>query len=156
MVGRVLVHLVGVRFLAPLLVAHGAPLNARQGVPTMSKKATAGERAAAAAELSKVLAECQRENGRPTLYFIVRSVAASGMSRVFSVYVIDQFGPRGLDYLISTACEYTRTAEGFRIGGCGMDMRFAVADSVARLVGTGYGAGCNGIANGNDIAYRSL
>ena len=114
------------------------------------------ERDAAIATLTRVIREdaAVDERGRPMIYFVTRSVADSGMSRVFAAYYIKVDGTRNgvadllcLNYLLPVAAGYSTTRDGFRISGGGMDMRFAVADDIARLVG---------LDSGNDIAIASL
>lgn len=91
---------------------------------------------------------------RPILYFIVRRVSASGMSRVMSTYYVTR--DRGsivcIDHLIAAAglAGARRTDEGYRVPGCGMDMRFHVADCLAHACGIPY------VADGNDIDVRGL
>lgn len=65
---------------------------------------------------------------RPTIYCILRHVSASGMSRRISFFMIKNNKPFHLDYLISQVTNYKRDRDhsGLRVGGCGMDMGFAV------------------------------
>lgn len=58
-----------------------------------------------------------------TVSCILRSVSRSGMSREIS-FVDKEM--RNLDYPISKACGYRFGKQGLKVGGCGMDMGFAV------------------------------
>lgn len=86
---------------------------------------------------------------RPRLYFIIRGVARSGMSRTMSVYVNDGANMLSLTYNIAKACGFPLTADrdAFRVSGCGMDMRFHVADVLAHRLG---------MSDGNAFDIRSL
>ena len=89
--------------------------------------------------------------GRPILYFVHRRTAASGMSRVFSTFVVraDTGDVHGLDYAIAAAdIGCVAVNDGYRVSGCGMDMRFHVADTIART----FGRSVAGIMDGNSIA----
>jgi hypothetical protein len=63
-----------------------------------------------------------------TVYTVLRHVSRSGMSRVISLYVIVDGEPRWLDGYASRVMGTTldRDREGLKIGGCGMDMGFAL------------------------------
>lgn len=63
-----------------------------------------------------------------TVYTIVRHVARSGMSRRIDVYKLQDGAPHYLTGLVAKACGFSFPAkgEGLNIGGCGMDMGFAV------------------------------
>ena len=67
-----------------------------------------------------------------TVHTTVRHVARSGMSRSISCYVIRDNNPRWLDRLICKATGYTfdEKREAVKIGGCGMDMGFAIVYDV--------------------------
>ncbi len=63
------------------------------------------------------------------VYQIVRKVAPSGMSRVISTYVIHQGDLVCLDYRVHVLTGLPLAKDqGVRIGGCGMDMGFALLD----------------------------
>jgi hypothetical protein len=76
-----------------------------------------------------------------TLYTILRSVSRSGMSRTISVVYITKDGEtRQLDYSthILTGLPLAK-GDGVKIGGCGMDMGFAIVYDLSRvLYGDGY------------------
>lgn len=112
----------------------------------------ANEAMVARCELRLAVEKAVRPYGKPELHFITRKVAASGMSRVFSVVAVDATTGRllRLDGLISAGMGYTLTDDGFRVNGTGMDMRFAVCDDIARRCIIA------GVDTGNDIDYRSL
>ena len=83
------------------------------------------------------------------VFFIVHSVASSGMSRVMSAYVIANDDLVCLDGLFIEAGSGSRVKDrGFRVSGCGMDMRFHALDSLAFKLGLG--------RDGNSWGIRSL
>lgn len=116
----------------------------------------------ALAKLDDMLGRCERYNGKPIVYFIIRSVAASGMSRVFSTYLgmRSEYGATselvGIDRELCSAFGYTWTRDGYRIHGCGMDMRFAVCDDLAAIHNVPSVDTRVRRASGNDFDYRSL
>ena len=76
-----------------------------------------------------------------TVYTKVNHVSASGMSRWISLYVFPNGEPRMLDYAVSVITDHklSRKHEGVEIGGCGMDMGFALVHSLSGyLYGEGY------------------
>ncbi len=76
-----------------------------------------------------------------TVYTILRHVARSGMSRDISVKVSDGNGGfLHLDYPVAKAIDAPLSKnEGVRIGGCGMDMGFAIVYDLSHaLYGNGY------------------
>ena len=77
---------------------------------------------------------------RPTLYTILRHVSNSGMSRDISVIAIRDNEIYHLDYLVSKLTGYKLSKnEGVKIGGCGMDMGFALVYSFSsRVFPTGF------------------
>lgn len=110
-----------------------------------------------------------------TVHTLLKSVSRSGMSRVIQVvkiqcrYDVDECGENTeavpeilyLGYNVAEACNfrYDREREGVKIGGCGMDMGFAIVYDLGRvLYGSGFGCigeGCpsNDHSNG-DRDYR--
>jgi hypothetical protein len=70
----------------------------------------------------------------PRVFFLVRSVAKSGMSRRLSVFVVSDGDLARLDWAFSIVGGYglAEGKDGFRIDGCGMDMGFAALEHVAR------------------------
>ena len=60
----------------------------------------------------------------------VTKVSPSGMSRTIKFFVIENDSLYNITYLIAGAADYPMTDDGLRVNGCGMDMRFAVLDSV--------------------------
>jgi hypothetical protein len=68
-----------------------------------------------------------------TVHTTVKHVARSGMSRSISCYVIRDDSPRWIDSLICKAVGYTfdEKREAVKIGGCGMDMGFAIVYDLA-------------------------
>lgn len=86
------------------------------------------ERAEAIAQL--------RETLKPgtTVYTILRHVSRSGMSRDIDVYVMEDGEPRRITWSVAKAADltYSRKAEAIKIGGCGMDMGFAIVYDLSR------------------------
>ena len=83
------------------------------------------------------------------VFFIVHSVASSGMSRVMSAYVIANDDLVCLDGLFIEAGVCRRAKDrGFRVSGCGMDMRFHALNSLASTLDLG--------RDGNSWSIRSL
>lgn len=100
----------------------------------MTTKAQPADRAEAIEKLRSILLPGE------TLHTILRSVSQSGMSRVISVVKVTDDGDiRVLDGLIESAGLYKRTPsssrhDGLKVGGCGMDMGFAVVYDVSQAV----------------------
>ena len=83
------------------------------------------------------------------VFFVIHSVASSGMSRVMSAYVIFDDDLVCLDGLFIEAGGRTRAKDkGFRVSGCGMDMRFHALNSLAATLNLG--------RDGNSWYIRSL
>ena len=68
-----------------------------------------------------------------TVYTILNHVSRSGMSRSISAYIMQDNKPRKIDYQVSKAIKYPvdRSNGGVKITGCGMDMGFALIDSLS-------------------------
>jgi hypothetical protein len=88
-----------------------------------------------------------RETLKPgdTLHTVLRHVSRSGMSRVIDVYHFHtladgRVAKDWLSYWISKACDFQFSKggcgkpEGIKIGGCGMDMGFAIVYDVGRVL----------------------
>jgi hypothetical protein len=77
-----------------------------------------------------------RETLKPgtTVYTVLRRVSRSGMSRDIDVYVIENGEPRRITWTVAKAADltYNRKAEAIKIGGCGMDMGFAIVYNLSR------------------------
>lgn len=69
-----------------------------------------------------------QEGKKRIIYQIVRRVSKSGMSRVISTFAVDDGQLVCLDWAIGTLVGGLDKREGVRIGGCGMDMGFALLD----------------------------
>ena len=83
------------------------------------------------------------------VFFVIHSVASSGMSRVMSAYVIANDDVVCLNGLFIEAGIGSRAKDrGFRVSGCGMDMRFHALNSLAFELGLG--------RDGNSWGIRSL
>lgn len=93
-------------------------------------KVQQSERAEAIAQL--------RETLKPgtTVYTILRHVSRSGMSRDIDVYVMEDGEPRRITWTVAKAADltYSRKAEAIKIGGCGMDMGFAIVYDLSRAL----------------------
>jgi len=71
-----------------------------------------------------------------TVYCILRSVSASGMSRRISLSTVEAGKLRTLDHLAADAMGYRVSDKGgLVVGGCGMDMGFHIVDSLASTIG---------------------
>lgn len=83
-------------------------------------------------------AEYMRELLKPgdTLYTVLRSRAASGMSRCIDVYVIRENEPLRITFQIAMAVDYVydRNKEALRVSGCGMDAGFEVVYNLGRVL----------------------
>lgn len=95
----------------------------------MAKKLNATERAEFLAELATL---CPKGT---TVYTVLRSVSASGMSRKIDLYVIRDNEPRRITWHVArlgiAGMTYDDKAESARISGCGMDMGFHAVYSLA-------------------------
>ena len=71
-----------------------------------------------------------------TLHTILRHCSRSGMSRAISMVLINGGDSFHLDRLASRALGYTRNKKhnGLTIGGCGMDMGFAMVYDLSRAL----------------------
>ncbi len=81
-----------------------------------------------------------------TVYTILRHVSRSGMTRYIDVYVFRDNEPRYISYWASKVLDWkmSRTQEGIKIGGCGMDMGFHLVYSLShRLFPKGFGEPCH-------------
>ena len=91
-----------------------------------------------------------------TVFTKLQHCSRSGMSRVIMPIVFRDNEPRYLGWLVAKACgdTYDRKNEGVKIGGCGMDMGFALVYNLARtLFPQGFkveGRGRNGDTSGWD------
>ena len=84
----------------------------------------------AAQELGNILKDIPTD----TIYTVIRHVSASGMQREISVKMIDAGRIIHLDYLVSTATGRKLGKHGgIVMKGCGMDMGFALVDSINHL-----------------------
>lgn len=89
------------------------------------------------------------QTGKIKVYVAITSVARSGMSRTMELYVIDHESRNllTLTWNVGKALGYRVSDKGLHVTGCGMDMRFAVLDHLARHVG---------LDSGNDFDIRSI
>lgn len=71
---------------------------------------------------------------RPKIYTVLRHVSNSGMFRIIDVFAIRNNQLLYLTSLVEKLTHYKRdkTRYGLRVGGCGMDMGFAVVYDFSR------------------------
>lgn len=71
-----------------------------------------------------------------TIYTNLRHVSRSGMSRVIMPFVIRDNEPRYIGWTVAKALDYPydRNHEGVKIGGCGMDMGFALIHTLSNVL----------------------
>lgn len=68
-----------------------------------------------------------------TVHTVLRNVSRSGMSRQIDLYKIDGAEMSYLTGYAAKALDYRRTEQGaLKVGGCGMDMGFAVVYNLSR------------------------
>lgn len=72
-----------------------------------------------------------------TVYVINRHTSKSGVMRVLSPVVMTEDGPRHLSYNVARVLglAYDRERSGVKIGGCGMDMGFAMVHDLEHALG---------------------
>jgi len=89
--------------------------------------------------LAEALSKCtERRNGKPIIRTVLRSVSRSGMSRVISVYVVQEGTIKNLSWDIANAMGQKPVESmgwAVKVGGCGMDMGYHLADLVASYAG---------------------
>lgn len=96
----------------------------------MTKKRMA-EKMEAIAELRAML------KPKDTIYCILRKVSRSGMKRVIDFNLCVNNEMRSIGYLMSAADVYgtwNNKESGMNVGGCGMDMGFAVVYNLGRML----------------------
>ena len=71
-----------------------------------------------------------------TIYTILNHVSSSGMSRVIDCYVIKKNKPIRISHDVAKATGYKlhKTKDGITVGGCGMDMGFALVYDLASVL----------------------
>ncbi len=84
------------------------------------------------AELIQTLLKNKKEGRKPVIYTILNHCSKSGMTRSISTKIILDNEPLNLDYYISkiTGMKFDDKNGGIKIGGCGMDMGFAMVDDM--------------------------
>lgn len=90
--------------------------------------------------LAETVQACtERRDGKPIIRTVLRHVSASGMSRIISAYVVTGSGLQNLSfdaaYAMGEKPDDSRGQWACKIGGCGMDMGFHLAESIARMAG---------------------
>jgi hypothetical protein len=91
-----------------------------------------------------------------TIYTSVKHVARSGMYRTIAVYLIQDNQPRWISYLVAKAIgvRFDEKREACGMGGCGMDMGFALVYDLSRtLFRDGFhciGEGCRANDHNNE------
>ena len=75
-----------------------------------------------------------------TVHTILRHVSRSGMQRSISCVIQGDEGPYEIDYLVRRASvlKFDRANGGLKIGGCGMDMGFAIVYNLSRTLFQGH------------------
>ena len=69
-----------------------------------------------------------------TIYTSVQHVSQSGMTRDIKIINIKENRPYNYNYYVSKALGYRIKNNGVRIGGCGMDMGFALIYNLSRTL----------------------
>jgi|TARA_A100000172_G_scaffold67001_1_gene46695 hypothetical protein len=69
-----------------------------------------------------------------TIYTTVTHVTRTGMTRDIKVRQIKRNRPLNWTYHVANALEYKQKNNGVRIGGCGMDMGFALVYNLATVL----------------------
>jgi len=70
------------------------------------------------------------KDGKILVYTSIGSVAKSGMSRRIKLYVVNDGDIIRVSHLVAKILELNLNDNGVRIDGCGMDMGFAMVDSL--------------------------
>lgn len=80
-----------------------------------------------------------------TVFTVLRHCARSGMSRDIDCYAIEDGEPRWISRLVSKAAglSFNEKREAVRMGGCGMDMGFALVHALSYAL-HGHGFECIG------------
>ena len=111
--------------------------------PETKKAAKEREKAEAIAMLRKWL------KPGDTVYTVLRHVSRSGMMRKIDLYKLGDDGPTFLTGYAATAMGYRwDTRDGIIVGGCGMDMGFALVYNLSSTLFRGHFE-CIGEAEGN-------
>lgn len=73
---------------------------------------------------------------RPIVYTVCKHVSSSGMLRVIDCFVIRDGKPVSVNHLIAAYGLYRqdKRRSGVRVGGCGMDMGFAVVYALSNAI----------------------
>jgi hypothetical protein len=91
------------------------------------------------------------------IYTTLTHVSSSGMSRSIKVFIMRDNKPENITNLVAKICDYRIDDKngGLKVGGCGMDMGFAVVyDLSYQLFPKGFdvvGIGRNGDTSGHDM-----
>jgi hypothetical protein len=99
---------------------------------TISKKVQKDmEQFQAADYLHDTLVNAKKDkDGKILVYTSIGSVAKSGMSRRIKLYVVNDGDIIRVSHLVAKILELNMNDDGIRINGCGMDMGFAMVDSL--------------------------
>lgn len=82
----------------------------------------------------------QDKDGKILVYTSIGSVAKSGMSRRIKLYVVNDGDIIRVSHLVAKILELNMNDDGVRINGCGMDMGFAMVDSLEWKLDSIFGA----------------
>jgi hypothetical protein len=90
-------------------------------------------------ELARMrLRELFAEQGKPTVYTVLRHVSQSGMSRDISLKTVEDGQIRDITYTVAEALgekiKYKNGQGVIRVGGCGMDMGFHLVYSLSSVL----------------------
>ena len=94
---------------------------------------------------------------RPKIYTLINHVSQSGMLRIIDVFALRNNNKIWLSPLIEKMTSYNRdnTRDGLRVGGCGMDMGFAVVYAFSKACfPTGFKYRINEHHRNNDPSLR--
>lgn len=80
-------------------------------------------------EAIKELKTWMKPSGK--IVIVITKVSQSGMSRRMKVYKPSKNGLSNITWLVAKVCELPENADGVRVGGCGMDMCFWLADRIS-------------------------
>jgi len=103
-------------------------------VSTLTKREKINEREHSRDRLTALL------NTGDTIYTVIRSVSASGMSRTMSLYVVKENRLINITYYVANLLEWrlvdVNGSRVMRVGGCGMDMGFHAVYTLSRVLFT--------------------
>jgi hypothetical protein len=91
--------------------------------------------------IRELLLKNTKKGEKPVLYTVLKHVSSSGMMRHIDVIAIDDGQPININWHVEQLGTYKRAksydaknADSLRVGGCGMDMGFAVVYNISCVV----------------------